>query len=180
MKFETVEQKWQAAGWVAIGLTLLIAVYHFVAPVPSAGLAAKQHRREELSLRSETKDLLAEISKSRASIEGRLWNVGRDQIGARAMARVDEFAVKEQVKVQAFRPQRTVETPEIIRYPYSVVVQGSFPKVVKFVRRIQDPGTKLALTSVQITAADGETDTVTATIGLAAFLKTSRENQDVK
>lgn len=152
---------------------LATVTFHFLIPVPTVDSLVRRHRAELAKLQKETHKLQEEVTVTRAYVRSKLWNAQADNLGAEAMSVVDQAAKKNQIAVQAFRPQRTVVSDGIERFPYSVVVQGSFPRVLQLVRDLQDPGTLLAVTSVQLSSADGASDSVTATVGLAAFLESS-------
>lgn len=165
----SVEKSWRIASIAAVMVMVGLLAFDRFVPEPNKASSAKQHQFEIRKLEDENKDLLKQISDSRAKVAASLWQADPDTISAEAMATVDRVATINNVKVQAFRPQRTVSSKGIDHYPYSAVLRGSFPKVLQTVRQLQGQGTKLAVTSVQISAADGETDQVTATVGLAAF-----------
>ena len=176
IRFDTTEGKWGAASMAAILVALGGLGYHLIAPMPDAAEASKKHQQEQVQLMADTKVLRDEISKTKIDVQGHLWEAGPDEISAQAMELVDKLAKEHLLKVQAFRPQRTITLDEITRYPYTVVLQGAFPRMLQLVRKLQDPGTNLAVTSVQISAADGESDNVMATIGLAAFSSAREED----
>lgn len=165
----SIEKTWRIASIAAVAVMVGLLAFDRFVPEPNKAASAKQHQFEIRKLEKENKDLLKQISDSRSNVAKSLWQADPDTISAEAMASVDQVATTNNVKVQAFRPQRTVSSKGIDRYPYSAVLRGSFPKVLQTVRQLQGQGTKLAVTSVQISAADGETDQVTATVGLAAF-----------
>lgn len=164
------EKSWKIAGIVAAVCMVATAGFHFLAPMPSAANETKRHHATEVKLKEETARLMAQISSDRAFVESAFFDAIPEQLGSEVMGKIDALSQKFNVKVQALRPQRVVSSHGIQKYPYSVVVQGAFPKVAAFLNQIQNKETKLALNSVQITSADGETDNVTATIGIAAFL----------
>lgn len=172
------EKTWRYASIAAVIVMIGLVAFDRLAPEPNKAESAKQHRFEIAKLEKENELMLNQISAARKKVQESLWKADLDTVSAKAMATVDQVSTANQVKVQAFRPQRTVSSQGIDRYPYSAVLQGPFPKVLLTVRQLQNNGTKLAVTSVQISAADGETDTVTATIGLAAFAPASTSNQN--
>jgi Tfp pilus assembly protein PilO len=165
----SVEGRWNLAALGAL-MSAALAVHLFV-PLPKVDALVRKHKTDESRLVREAAKLRDEVKDTREYVQSKLWKSGPDALGAEAMSVVDVVAKKNGVTVQAFRPQRTVTAEGIVRYPYSVVVQGSFPKVLQLVRELQDPGTLLAVTSVQLSSADGASDSVTATVGLAAFLE---------
>lgn len=167
--FETAEGRWKLASVVAVVVMIGCVAFDRLVPEPKATQVRIKREAEVARLERATKDLRAKTTENKEYVSEYLWQGGHDEVGAMAMAEIDEMAAASQVKVQAFRPQRTITANEIDRNPYSVVVRGPFPRVLELVRKLQAKGTRLALTSVLLSAADGETDTVTTTIGLAAF-----------
>lgn len=163
--------------WTLVAMVLCVAVctYHFLAPMPDVRVATKKKAQEQIKLHEELRKFRDEVKAGRDATEKRLWAEDADQLGASVMGVVDTIANEMQVKVQAFRPQRTISTSGLTRYPYLVVLTGSFPKIATIMERIADPETKIAVTSVQISAADGVSDTVTASIGVSAFSETKKE-----
>lgn len=167
----TPEGRWNMASLAAVAVICIAFLVHMTVPLPDVTAVNKKSRAEQKKLAQELKRLEGEITEARSYVQSKLWKSGPDNLGAEAMSVVDRFAKKDGVSVQAFRPQRTVKTGEVVRYPYSVTVQGTFPKVLQLVRDLQGPGTLLAVTSVQLSSADGTSDSVLATIGIAAFLE---------
>lgn len=177
MNLHGSNKAWKIVQTLAAAVCFIVAGYQFLVPMPNAGAASKRHHLEEVKLKEENAKLLEAIQADRLAVDARVWDAQPDELGARAMALVTGLAQQEGVKVQAFRPQRQETVSGITRYPYSTVVEGSFPKVAGLVKRLQAGGTKLALTSVQLTAADGETDMVTATVGVIAFIRSVEEQK---
>ncbi len=157
-----------------------VVILDFLIPKPNMGVLTRKHSLEQNKLKSETSKLFDEIKLNRDFVASQMRTSGPQQVGADVMSQVGGLAEKESVKVTAFRPQRSEPNAGMTRYPYSVVCEGAFPAVSRFVRAIEAPGTKLATVSVQIVAADGETDKVTATIGLVAFLNNSQVKSNEK
>lgn|GEM_PF-4462441 len=180
IEFNSSEGRWKLASIVATVVMIGCVAFDRLVPVQSPAQVAEKRRAEVARLRLDSKNARDKISESRTIVEDLLWLAETDEIVAQAMAVIDGLATKNQVKVQAFRPQRTLTDAEIDRLPFSVVVRGPFPRVLNLVRSLQAPGTMLALTSVFLTAADGETDTVTTTIGVTGFAKSSTEQLNGK
>lgn len=160
---------------IAMVLCVLVCGYHFLAPMPDVKVASKKKALEQTKLHEELRKFRDEVKVGRKVTEQRLWVEDADQLGASVMSVVDTIASEQQVKVQAFRPQRTVSNSGLIRYPYLVVVTGSFPRIATMMERIAEPETKIAVTSVQISATDGVSDIVTASLGVSAFTESRKE-----
>ena len=90
-----------------------------------------------------------------------------------AMSMLEKFARQNNLKIISFRPQRLEEEAGLERMPYQITLEGAFPKVISFVRTVETPATKIAVTNVQIASSDGASDAVTATISLVAYRQKS-------
>ncbi|MBS1714242.1 MAG: type 4a pilus biogenesis protein PilO [Armatimonadetes bacterium] len=172
-----VRDPWQTAGIAAMVLTVGLLAFHLLAPMPSAAQTTKRHRAEEIKTEAETKSLREEVARIKTEIAPNLWDVPVDELGAAVMGVVDKAVAGKALKIQGFRPQKPITVSGVTRFPYLVVLQGPFQQVVGFVRDIETTGTKLAVSGVQMSGADGATDTVTATIGIVA-LKTEGGNNE--
>lgn len=164
-----VRDPWQTASYVAIAVTVGLLAFHLLAPMPSAAQTTKRHRAEEIKTAEETKSLRDEVLRIKTEIAPNLWDVPVDELGAAVMGVVDKAVTGKALKIQGFRPQKPITVSGVTRYPYLVVLQGPFQQVVGFVREIESTGTKLAVNGVQMSGADGATDTVTATVGIVAL-----------
>jgi len=170
------ERSWNSISLAAIVAMVGVLIGQFMLPTPKLGKVVQTRRNEETKLRKEIDKLRLDVSTLRVKNDKRLWTQPADQVGAAAMAKVTEIAASKSLKVLAFRPQRTVEDTGVTRHPYQVAVDGSFVQVLEFVRALETPNLKLPVVTVQLAAADGATDRVTATIGIVAY----RAEQETK
>jgi len=162
------EKSWSlltvAAGVVIVGLV----IYQFVVPMPKRTGAAKYNKDvEELSLAQRL--AIEKGEKLEAANKIRLWNVGPEALGPTAMARVSNMAKNHNLEMVAFRPMRNETAGDLIRNGFTIAIEGAFPKVIQFARQLETPETKLAVISLQITATDGATDSVRASVGVVAY-----------
>ncbi len=160
---------WKLVSYIAIFLCFGLLAVHLALPVPNPGLNSKKHQKEEVQLKAKTARALSDVTSARTEIRSYLWPGQADEIGPQAMTTFDNLAKQNNVTVQAFRPQKSVSIGDVTRYPYSIIVQGAYPKILMIFKSLRSPESKLALTSVQISASDGASDQVTATLGLSAF-----------
>lgn len=163
------ERHWNHVALAAIVVMAVIVVGQLFLPKPSLSKLTQTKRNEETKLHKEIDKLRLEVSTVRLKNERRLWLLPADQVSAAAMATVTQVAQGKSLKVLAFRPQRTVEDTGVVRLPYQVSLDGSFAQVVAFIKELETPKHKLPVVSVQLAAADGATDRVTATIGIVAY-----------
>lgn len=152
------------AGVVIVGLV----AYQFMVPRPTPkGAIIHSRNEEELSLAQRI--AIDKGEKLEASNKIRLWNLGPEALGPMAMARVSNMAKNHSLNMVAFRPMRNQDAGNLVRSGYTISVEGVFPKVIQFARQLETPETKLAVVSLQVTATDGATDTVRATVGVIAY-----------
>lgn len=108
-------------------------------------------------------------AKAQADLETMVWKAPTQEVTAKTLNSVSELSKQNKLTLLSFRPLRQVETPQVTQLPWQVVVDGSYKGVLAFERALEASERKLAVTLVQVTAADATTDRVTATIGLLAF-----------
>jgi Tfp pilus assembly protein PilO len=164
-----------AAAAIAV-ITGVLALILF-APQPSTAQLDSQRRAEERKIVSETLAARTEADRLDAEIAAKVWPLPTQEVGPAALARATEFAGRRNVKLSAFRPQRQQEVDGLSMLPFSMVVEGRYPQVLEFVQELENPASRLSVVLVQVAGADGATDTVTATIGVAAFVRQVKENQ---
>jgi Tfp pilus assembly protein PilO len=119
-------------------------------------------------------------AKLQADNISQLWMGDAEAIGARSLDNVSKIAKARGVKLNAFRPQRPVQSAELEHIPFLTIVEGSYPAVVSFLKTLEQPSLKLAVNSVQVTATDGTSDSVSASIVLIAFRDSSVKVQKKK
>lgn len=149
-------------------------------PKPSASRSGAARKKEEVKLEADTKRLRKQVSELQIKNDERLWSEPIDEVGPKAMTLLESFARQNNLKVISFRPQRVEEEAGLERMPYQISLEGSFPKVISFVRSVETPTTKIAVTNVQIASVDGASDTVSATIGLVAYREKTVLESDSK
>lgn len=170
------EKNWNAVAISAVIVMGGLLVLNFAFPVPSLGRVVSKNSAERAKLTKEIEDDRLAVSATRTKNAQRLWVQPADQVAAAAMAKVNEAAVAQSLKVIAFRPQRAQDDDGVTRLPYQVTLEGYFPKVIAFIKTLETPKLKLPVVSVQIASADGASDKVNATIGIVAY----RELETVK
>lgn len=163
------ERSWNILSIAAVVAAGLILLWHVLAPMPSAGKVVQARANQERQLRETLKSLRARVTETRSSNESRIWTEPADEVGAAAMAYVSSLAQSKGMKVIAFRPQRPEKDVGVMRHPFMVSLEGSFPSIVSFLNSVETGKGKLAVNTVQIAAADGATDKVSASIGVVAY-----------
>lgn len=153
------------AGLALVGLLVTIAL----APKPGPiGTKATQNKVLAIQIRkSSAEKNQAVIDSANAKLT---WNVPEQQVGGMALAKVSEFTRKSGLKLVSFRPQRKQANTNLIQLPYLATVDGTYLQVVQLARLIEQPESRLALTQVQIASADSDSDHVTASVAVVAYL----------
>lgn len=121
-----------------------------------------------LSARKDTK-------KASAEIKDHLWTVSEEQIGPMILGKVNELADAHKLKVLSFRPQKVQSVQGLRQLPYQISVEGPFLDVLALCRDIDSGGAKLVVNSIQFASADGNTDKLSSTIGVLAYIPSAGE-----
>lgn len=161
------------AALVALAGTLAFILF---VPPPSAAGISKQEIEQKGRILDDIGVSKKTLAASQAKVSARTWKGGAQQVGPGALQAMTTLAKSHSVKLSGFRPQRTTLVSGLELLPYTVVAEGSFVNVLRFVKAIEDPNTKLAVTLAQLNSADANSDQVTATIGITAY----RVNEETK
>ncbi len=164
------------------GIALLVGalvMLAFVKPPSAKGIQGK--KLAKLRQASNAIDTANErIAVIEQVFEKTKWTEKPDLITGEVLSIVRNATGKASVKLISFRPQRSVETTDLLQLPYVIAVDGSFPNVVKFVQSIEESDAKLAVSSFQLASAEGTSDFVTASIGLVAYRDPYTPGADAK
>ena len=149
-------------------LTASLVMFLFVHPPTTKGIQGKKLAKlrqasNAIDTANERIDIIEQV------FEKTKWKEKPDLITGNVLSIVRAATGKASVKLISFRPQRTVETTDLLQLPYVLAVDGSFPNVVKFVQSIEESDAKLAVSSFQLASAEGTSDFVTASVGLVAY-----------
>jgi Tfp pilus assembly protein PilO len=153
----------------ALVLGLLLVVGHTFMPKANPAKTKAAREREQIKMRAETRDARDRIAKLKEQNAVRVWEASASQMGPVLMSRVTGEARKAELKVIAFRPQRTEELAGLMKTPYVITLEGPYGKVVQFARDLETNEQRLSVTSIQCASSDGATDAVSATVNVVAF-----------
>ena len=164
----------QEAGPSAVMLTALVVLagalaYMLLVPTPTTEGLAKGKERSRKQLEDQIVMAQQSGQLARTQTASRLWQGDLDMISASVLAQLTQEANGRKLKLSAFRPQRTLNLPELTELPFSVQVSGPYPAVQAFAATLDRPSTRLALRSLQLASSDAASNTVTATLGISAF-----------
>jgi Tfp pilus assembly protein PilO len=156
---------------ISLAAIVVLALYLAFAPQPSAAGLAKAKRTAVEKLEKEIEEAKRSQEAVAKALVSHLRAGEPDKISPALLSEVTELAQATGLKVNSFRPQRTIELGELTQLPYVLTVEGSFTSVASLLRRLEEPKRKIATTLVQINSADGASDTVTATIGMSVYIR---------
>lgn len=161
----------------AFSLVILLAsgAYALFAPKPRTEAEIRKARNATQNARLDAKKARDLRDVSEASAKALTWSDGADQIAPKALAVVTREARARSVRLVAFRPQRTVPGSPLTLVPFTLTLEGTYPQVLDFVKAMEIPSNRLAVTLLQIAAADDATSKVTASVGLTAFVRSAEE-----
>lgn len=157
---------------VLFGTFIFMAWYQFISPPNTKGLKARV-LKEGRQVQEATMIAKAKYAKAKAIVDANTWSGTPDEVAPAAMAKLSSLARANGVKLTAFRPQRSAEAGPLTSQPYLLTLEGTFPSVVQLTRQIDKPGTKLSVNLVQINASSEDENSVTATVGVVAYLMPS-------
>lgn len=106
------------------------------------------------------------------------WKEGSATIGAAVLNSLSKAADGCHVQLGGFRSDKPASSALVQEVPFIAVVDGAFPDVMAFVQRVEAPSSKLALNLLQVTSSDTKAGSVTATLGIVAFLPSEVKRSD--
>lgn len=163
------QEKTLTAATLAAGLVIiLMVIYQFVVPMPVTK-GAEKYLRDQTELALKSRIAIEKAEKLEKSNIARLWDLGPEALGPIAMSRVSNMAKSNNLSLVSFRPLRNASAGDLVRSGFTIALEGTFPKVIQFARKLETPETKLAVVSLQVTATDGASDNVSATVGVIAY-----------
>ncbi len=142
-----------------------------VAPKPDPEAARNAHRKTLAKLISTRDQAKVDAGLAEKASAKRIWPGDSDAVTSALMAGLTREAEARDLKMAGFRAQRLVDYQGITEMPFSVQVVGSYPEVRSFLAMLDKPGTRVLLRSAQLASADAATDTVSATLGVSAFIR---------
>lgn len=140
-------------------------------PKPTTQGLDSERRNREFAIKLDTQKAEKRLEEVRSAIEEKAWLVQVSEVGPTALDTVTRAAERRGLRLVAMRPQRTVQIAELTQAPFVVTVEGAFPAVMAFVRDLEAPETKMAISLIQLGAMDGVSDNVSLTLGLKAYVR---------
>lgn len=155
-------------------IVVMAATLAFILLVPKPTLKGLKAKFDKARPLQESAAKKAKESQARAIDEiGKYVWTGKDsEVAPAALDKVTRIAFTRHIKVVAFRPQKMIEG-NFNQIPFLINLDGSYPDVMRFEKDLEDPANRLAVNLVQLTSADSNSDHVTATVGVLAYLQSS-------
>jgi Tfp pilus assembly protein PilO len=156
-----------------VSMLALVGVLLFVLLVPKPTVAGMRSQRQnrEFEIKREHQTVERQLVEVRGHVATYVWDLPLQQVSPAALANVTTSVQARNLRLIAFRPQRVAEsTGGLSQIPFMITVEGTFPNVAQFVDDLESPANRLAVNLVQISASDGATDQVSASIGVLAFV----------
>jgi hypothetical protein len=159
---------------VAIILAILVMIGTLVfvlLPKPKVAMTKRAIDKVALDSRLNIKKAKEAAERDEAFVAQYVWTGPASQVAPVALARATKLSADHHVKLVAFRPQRPTDADGFTQLPFQISVEGPFPAVAAMLKELETPQGQLCVNLVQVSAAEGDTDKVSATIGTIAFLK---------
>ena len=163
-----------AAGLGILGLIGVLA-YMLLVPPPSQELDTQAQLNEQKEIVESVDDAKAKLAVANAVISKQTWATPVPEVESTTLSKLSSLARANGVKLTGLRPQRQTMAGELEAIPFVLSAEGSFPTVMAFVKAVENPENKLAVNLVQLTSSEGDSDKVTATVGLMAFRMEPKE-----
>lgn len=166
---------WNMVGALAIVVLLALLIADQLIPTPSVAGARKAASEKERKLTMEYKEKLEKYEVSKTVIAASAWGGAAERVSPAILDRLTKIASIKGLKIQSFRPQKIQDAADLEVLAYSLSIEGPFPNVMSFIQLVEKQEKNLAVTLVQVASADGETDEVNASLGIAAFVIPEKE-----
>ncbi len=161
-------------GWnLLFGLSILaiLVTGWFYMFGPSAKTAKEAKDREELSKLAQSSNYAQiDLGQKMESVNSKVWHSDADTLGNETLASLTTLAEKNGLILSGFRTEKPIQVASLQEAPLVVVLDGSFQKVMTFVKGLEGTDSKLAMNLLSVSVSDTGTDHVTATLGLIGFL----------
>lgn len=164
------EHAWNVVSVVAI-IAILVLFWMALHPPSSTVGNLKEVRKSQREDRATADAAKEKATKIESSLANLTWKGSADTVGPQALGTVTRLAQAAQVTATAFRPQRTQDDGGVPQMAFLVTIEGRYPNVMTFLRNIEKPESKMAVTLLQMASADASNDLVNTTVGLTAFFQ---------
>lgn len=155
---------------VCIALMAGVAIFDNFAPRASVKAAERKAEEQKVQLNLELKRLREDFDISQKDLESRIWEGTQESASPLVLARLNDFAVARGIAVKSFRPQKPSENGGLTQLGYVLALDGTFPQILDMIRDIEQKLPRVAVHQINFVTADAAAGTVSANLGLAAFV----------
>jgi hypothetical protein len=155
---------------VSLAIIVLVPALSALYPVMSAATASTMAKAQRNHLFTEILIERKEASQASAAVGAHLWKGDSNHVASQVMGVITNDALANQVKLTAFRPQRAIDLNGVSEQPYTVQLAGQYSGIRAIMRDLDDSKSKIVLRSVQLNSSEETTGTVTATLGISAYI----------
>lgn len=162
-----------------LGLAAIVAILVTDLLLPKASVT-----KVRSTISGKERDLTREIAANREKFEteqmtiaSTTWTGSLESVSPVVLERLNQMAAAKGLQVKTFRPQRSLAEGGLDVLAFVISVEGAFPNALAFIRQIEQPGSNLAVTQIQMAAVDGASDRVSATIGVTAFAEQNKKEE---
>lgn len=121
-----------------------------------------------------TKDAtIAKTAELHQTVATDTWSGSVQEVNAAILKRVNTLLQNHNLKSGTFRPQRASTVDTLNTLPYALTLDGTYVEVMNFVRDLETPANRLAISSLQVQSADINSDRVNANLTVVAYLDPS-------
>jgi Tfp pilus assembly protein PilO len=152
-----------------LGLAVSAVNLYFVTPNNKRTLA-KETKSKTSEMMNRYKQAKEDIELTKSKVGLHLWEARVDDVTPVALAKISRMSKTNQVTLVSFRPQKPTEGTVLVQQPYVLTVDGPFTNVANLIDAIEKSDNRLAVSQIQFAATEGESDVVSAQIGLIAYL----------
>ncbi len=157
---------------IILAMLVMIGTLVFVLlPKPKVAMTTRAIDKVALDSRLNIKKAKDAGARDQEFVAQYVWTGPASQVAPVALARATKLSADHHLKLIAFRPQRTTDADGFTQLPFQISVEGPFPAVAAMLRELETPQGQLCVNLVQVSAAEGDTNKVSATIGTIAFLR---------
>lgn len=153
-----------------------VALWDNIVPKPSLKVTQQRIEKQRDDLEVKSAMVKADLTRSSKAVEERLWTKGMDTASPTILAEVNKLALKNNIRIVSFRPQKPADNGGLLQMGFALVCEGGFTQVVSLIRGIETAMPRVVVHQVQMTNSDGASDLTSATIGLAVFLPNPGQN----
>ena len=167
MKLQQTISGWDLILGLSLSGILVASWYAFAAPAPKIRKSASTGGLN--SITAEVKTLEGKIEEAKKREGSRTWHTSAEALGSNVLALLHNISDKNHVQLITFHGGRTIQASKMTEAQYLATFEGPFLDVMKAIKDIEDPKTKIAVSDLKITSSQ-TTDKITANISVTGFL----------